>query len=92
MPMTNEELRLAVEPLNWVFAKTMPENPHFYIVRGPHNENVYAALFTAIRERGDDAPYGRTTYRYLRLGDGWKYWVMTHDIRQSRILNRARDE
>jgi hypothetical protein len=23
-------------------------------------------------------------------GDGWKYWRMTSDIRQSRVLNRAR--
>jgi hypothetical protein len=33
---------------------------------------------------------GPRKYQYWYPGDGWKYWCMTSDNRQSRVLNRAR--
>ena len=88
-------LRDAVAGLSWRFAKTMPDAPHWYIVRNPEIEDIYVTLFKAVRAHGTFAmftpPDGRRPYRqqYLRLGDGFKYWVMTADINASRIINRA---
>jgi len=86
--MEIEDLRLAVEGLSFRFAKTMPEFPHWYVVRSPENEATYVALFHAIHEHGYAATFGGRRYKYLQLGDGFKYWAMTTDIRASRIINR----
>ena len=39
------ELKNAAATLDWHFAKTMPQWPHWYIVRSPEIEDVYATLF-----------------------------------------------
>jgi hypothetical protein len=80
------------------FAKTLRHIPHEYAVRGPENEAAYVALAEAILEHGVRERYvpekPRRPYwnRYLYPGDGWKYWLMTTALGQSRILNRARVE
>jgi hypothetical protein len=76
--------------LTFVFAKTMPETPHFYVVRTAENEADYLALFRAIRKHGKDERFQKRVYRYYYPGDGFKYWAMTTDERVSRILNRAK--
>jgi hypothetical protein len=86
--MTIDELREAVAGLTWTFAKTMPHIPHWYIVRSPANETIYAELFNAIHERGYTAKFGSAKYKYLELGDGFKYWAMTTNLAVSKILNR----
>jgi hypothetical protein len=68
----------------------MPEQPHEYTVRSPETEEDYVALFEAISAHGVRERYGQRWYRYLRPGDGWRYWAMTSAIGQSHILNRAR--
>jgi hypothetical protein len=68
----------------------MPEIPHWYVVRGAENEADYVALFDIIREQGVWEKFGKRRYRYLYLGDGWKYWAMTTDVNYSRIINRAK--
>jgi len=65
----------------WRFAKTMPENPHWYIVE-TWDRSLFDAMSTAIREYGYDKPWrdGRS-YRYLNIGC-WTYWIIED------ILNR----
>ena len=81
-----------IAALSFREAKTMPESPHEYVVRTPENEAAYVALFNLIVEQGVHEKWGRYRYQYWYPGDGWKYWRMTTDIRQSRVLNRARAE
>jgi hypothetical protein len=76
--------------LTFVFAKTMPNTPHEYVVRSPENKADYVALFRAVQEHGKDERFQKRRYRYWHAGDGWKYWAMTTDERQSRIINRAK--
>jgi len=90
--MTLDELRVAVSKLDWVFAKTMPKQPHWYIKRGPAIEDIYVTLFNAIIKHGKHEYYYRRPVQYLYLGDGYKYWRMTDDINQSIILNRAKED
>jgi len=79
-----------IAALSFKEAKTMPECPHEYVVRTPENEAAYVALFNLIVAEGVHEKWGRSRYQYWYPGDGWKYWRMTNDIRQSRVLNRAR--
>jgi hypothetical protein len=87
-PEELNQLRRAVEGLTFTFAKTMPETPHWYVVRAPVNEAVYVQLFTAIHAHGYTGRWRGTSRKYLELGDGFKYWAMTTHMPSSRIINR----
>jgi hypothetical protein len=83
-------LRAEVAKLTWIFAKTYAVHaPHWYVVRGRTcPEDVYARLFNGIRQYGMNQRYGPYRSRYLHLGDGFKYWAMTSQLRASRVINR----
>jgi hypothetical protein len=76
--------------LSFQFAKTMPKTPHWYVRRDDSNEADYVELFNTIAREGKRERFGKAYYRYWYPGDGFKYWAMTTDIRQSRIINRAK--
>jgi hypothetical protein len=86
--MNNGEMR-GFPTLKFQFAKTMPDIPHFYVVRSPDNEADYVKLFTLIGEQGVWGEFQGRRYQYLYLG-GWKYWRMTDHLKFSRIINRAK--
>jgi hypothetical protein len=90
--MTLNELRFAVDKLDWTYAKTMPKYPHWYIKRNPEIEKIYVELFNAIGEHGKHEFFFRKPTQYLYLGDGYKYWRMATDINDSKILNRAKED
>jgi hypothetical protein len=86
----SDEVAVNFDNLRFVFAKTLPEIPHYYVKRTPQNEKDYVALFNAIRKFGRVEKWRGRPYRYWHPGDGWKYWAMSSEIRQSWIINRAK--
>lgn len=85
------ELRALVDSLTWTFAKTYAKiAPHEYTVRAADDDARYFELFEAIQRYGQREQFGKYWYRYLYLGDGWKYWAMTTASYMSRVLNRAK--
>lgn len=87
MGKTIEEL---VNSFTWTFAKTMPTNPHEYIVRRQTaSEEDYVRLYNYIMENHYIEWFWRKPYKMVRIGD-YKYWIMTDDIRESRIINRKK--
>ena len=86
-----EDLKKAVERLDWIFAHTMPRCPHFYIVRNPDIEGVYVQLYNAIKVGGVKEYFYKTPRLYLYLHDGWKYWFMDSRLERSRIINRCNE-
>ena len=79
-----------VASLNWTFAKTMPESPHEYIVRGKTvSDELFKAMFFAIESGGVLGEWDGVPYLYLYPGDGYRYWKMTDNIDESMIINRA---
>jgi hypothetical protein len=89
--MKLDELRIAVESLTWIFAKSMPNTPHWYVRRSPEIEEVYTALFEATKEHGVTENFYNTPNQYLYLGDGYKYWRMTDELSKSKIINRCKE-
>jgi len=75
--------------LKFRFAKTLPDSPHFYVVRSAENNAEYEALFRMIEQQGVWEEWKGKPYQYLYLG-AYKYWRMTEDITQSTAINRAR--
>ena len=69
----------------WTFAKTMPEIPHYYIIRDtlPDDDRKRFDTFAEyIKENGYPDTFDSKEYTYLKLSN-YKYWVIDN------ILNRA---
>lgn len=74
-----------VEKNEWLFAKTMSEIPHHYIVRDNLSENdkkIFDVFDKFIKKNGYTAKFYSKQYTYFDIGD-YKYWVIEN------ILNRA---
>jgi hypothetical protein len=84
-----DDVLAAIGRLSFRVAKTMPQIPHEYTVRGEENEADYVALHNAIRAAGTveywharrvlrGKPLERRSRgvakRYLYPGDGFRYW------------------
>ncbi|MDR0197188.1 MAG: hypothetical protein LBI36_03080, partial [Oscillospiraceae bacterium] len=90
--LNNAEFVATAEKFMWTFAKTMPQCPHEYIVRGKTaDEDTYLAMFRTIEARGEWGTWNNTPRQYLHPGDGYYYWKMTNDIRESIVINRAKE-
>ncbi|MCL2166636.1 MAG: hypothetical protein FWH49_05025 [Clostridiales bacterium] len=88
--LTSDEFSTAAAIFEWTFAKTMPQCPHEYIVRGKTaDDNTYIAMFRTIEAHGVWGIWKNTRHQYLHPGDGHYYWKMTDDISESIIINRA---
>jgi len=91
--LTNEEFAFSSQFFSWTFAKTMPQYPHWYIVRGKTaEEDAYFSMFRAIEVRGVWREWNGTPQQYLHPGDGYYYWKMNDDINESIIINRATEQ
>jgi hypothetical protein len=58
--------------LEFQFAKTMADIPHWYIVRTPENETEYVELWLKIGEHGVWEQFQGKAYQYY-YHDGYKY-------------------
>ena len=71
----------------WTFAKTMPEIPHEYVVRGDLSTNgkvTFDALNRYIKKRGCSGSFGSRSYKYLNLGR-YKYWIIENILNREKI-------
>ena len=72
----------------WRFAKTMPDQPHEYTVRGETPDGEFNSFVLYIREHGHRAEYGGRFYTYLEV-DAWRYWTMGAPVESTTVINRA---
>ncbi|MEK7202630.1 MAG: hypothetical protein AAB669_03850 [Patescibacteria group bacterium] len=85
--MNNDEIRFKqfIDNNKWVFAKTMAEIPHYYIVRDNLSENdkkLFDEFNIFISNNGYTKEFYSKQYTYFDIGK-FKYWVIEN------ILNRA---
>jgi len=91
--LSDNEFADVAQLFKWTYAKTMPQCPHEYIVRGrTADDETYFAMFQTIEDRGVIGTWENTENKYLRPGDGYRYWKMTDIIQESIIINRAKDD
>ena len=64
-----------IERSNWIYAKTMPENPHFYMLRKECVDEEFVRFVSIIREYGYQQIYKGRAYTVLNAGE-WFYWTM----------------
>ena len=87
--MTIERIAGLFEAHPWVFAKTMPENPHEYTLRKrwkSQEDFDWAVQF--IRQNGYSARFGKYRYKYLDVG-GHSYWTMGWPVAKTILINRV---
>jgi hypothetical protein len=90
--MTDDEIRVLVALAGWTFAKTMPQCPHEYVVRGKTlPEDEFLRFAAHIRKHGDVRRWSRYRHTYFDL-DGYHYWTMGAPLEQTAIINRQRNE
>lgn len=78
----------AVSQQKWIFAKTMPDNPHWYTLRRDWgNDNLFDQTVQAIRDNGYEEYYGGRPYTLLDV-NGMKYWTMGAPIGETILINR----
>jgi hypothetical protein len=71
-----EKVRKLLAEAEWIFAKTMPENPHHYCLRKNFgNDKDFVYLVQYIRNNGVKEDWKGYSYIYLYL-DGYRYWSM----------------
>jgi hypothetical protein len=91
--MKTEDALAVLSAQRWTFAKSMPHNPHEYIVRGRHvDADTFEALVTVIRTNAEARIFGRLKYLVFYPGDGYRYWTMGHPFPITKIINRAKVE
>ncbi len=85
------ELAAFIASSHWTFAKTMPQWPHEYIVRGQVDEQLFVKLVQHIRENGYEGKFYRKLITYYDA-DGMVYWTMGAPLEETTIINRCKKE
>lgn len=96
--MTNEkdfdEIVEIINSFKWTFAKTMKSIPHWYIVKNTRSieeSKKYERLYQYIFDNHYIKYFKGKPYKYVDI-EGYSYWIMTDDISESIIINRAKIE
>jgi len=86
-----DQLRRLIDAEKWTYAKTMPEWPHEYILRGRVDEQRFVELVQHIRVHGYE---GRFYHQRFTFYDdfGWTYWTMGEPLDDTTVLNRCLEE
>ena len=93
--MTNEEARVFADTQRWIFAKTMPQWPHWYCLRAetraPAAFNAFVGLIQETGYLAEFRPEDRAEWslrRYIDIGPH-HYWTMTETPAEATLINRA---
>ena len=77
----------------WKFARTMPDNPHWYVVRSRCRCEVeFERMVRTIQETGFIERYGKRDYTCIDVQTDvivFKYWTMGEPPHKTVIINRA---
>lgn len=84
-----EQIAEALLAAPFQFAKTMPDQPHSYVLRQKWSSSVpFDVVVQYIRDHGYQRRYGRATYTYLDI-NGQKFWSMGAPVHETILINRA---
>ena len=61
-----DEIKTFINASKWTYAKTMPEWPHYYIIRHPDNEAMFVKTVEHIRSRGYEGLFYKQKKRLVR--------------------------
>ncbi len=83
-----DKLASILEEHLWVFAKTMPKNPHYYTRKTDWKSGeLFTECAHLIREYGTKEMFRGWPYICFNF-NGHKYWVMDKNPNDAAIINR----
>lgn len=89
--LTDEEyawITAQIAAHDWVFAKTLAHNPHFYTLREKWSrDDDFLEMVMMIRENGHQVYFGNKLYTVIDV-DGWRYWSMGAPVHETILINR----
>lgn len=89
MDSSNKEVKTFLERQEWIYAKTMPKTPHWYIVKKKtEDQDIFIEAVYYIQQDGVPEEFEGVTYKYLVLGE-YKYWTMGSLPEETTIINRV---
>lgn len=89
--LTNKFVGQTLEQCNWVFARTMPNNPHSYTLKKDmEDDQLFLKLVSHIRYFGELEIFEGVMYRVFYY-NGYKYWEHPCDNKNEDVdlINRA---
>lgn len=89
--LTGEFVGETLEQCNWIFAKTMPNNPHTYTLRKEmEDDQLFLKLVSHIRYFGEIEIFEGVVYRVFYF-NRFRYWEHPCDIKNEDVdlINRA---
>ena len=86
-----EDLQRFVDEAVWTYARTMPQWPHEYIVRGRVDDQLFGRLVRHIRAHGREGPFYKRQFIYFEA-EGRLYWTMGAPIEDTTVVNRCKVE
>lgn len=89
--LTDNFVQKTLQVWNWIYAKTLPKNPHYYSLRKDlGDDELYLKIATHIRYFGTINIFQGQVYRSLTLGN-YSYWTCPCDIENKDVdlINRA---
>ena len=87
----NDTIKEFLSSEKWTYAKTMPEWPHEYIVRGKVDERLIVDTVKHIRAFGYLGSFYKKSITYFDH-DGMTYWTMGAPVEETIIINRCKKE
>lgn len=88
--LTPERVSEALRQHEWVFAKTMANNPHEYTLRaGWRDDALFDAVVLSIRRLGYQSRFGGRAYTYFDF-DGYCCWTMGNPVSETTLINRKK--
>jgi hypothetical protein len=88
--MTTEQVHQLLEMQHFIFAKTRPNNPHFYtLAKNWNSREDFEFVVQFIRDNCTVEYFYKKPYQVYYL-NGWKYWTMGFPLEQTILINRAK--
>jgi hypothetical protein len=84
-----DDIVAALLAAEWAFAKTMPDNPHWYTLRKDWAAKLpFEAVVQYIRDHGTERKFMSATYSYFDH-DCWTYWTTGVPLPITILINKA---
>jgi hypothetical protein len=83
-----DEARAFIANARWIFARTMPENPHWYTLRKENANEGFESFVVFIRQNGYRSAFKGHWYVKFDI-DGWTYWTMGAPLSETILINRS---
>ena len=86
--MDIDDARQFIAGAKWQYAKSMPQWPHEYTLRGWNDERAFEEMIHYILHWGESRKQVHWKRIYLDVDEHY-YWWMGAPIREATVINRA---